>query len=461
MKVRLIEPDAPTMHMWSSAYFVRLGLPIIGATLKANGHDVVIYHPHLAPIDWDDVYSADLVGISSTTSTTPAAYEIADDLRWRGIPVVIGGAHVTFLPDEALEHCDYVARGEGGEHLMLELIDALEGKRELDSIAGLSYLRDGIAVHNPLREPCPDLDLLPFPDFTLVKGHEKLSAVPMMTSWGCPFACNFCSVTAMFGRKYRFRSAENVVAEIKQRRPKSLVFYDDNFAADKKRLKRLLRMMIDEGLVVPWDSQMRIDVVRDPELLDLMRRSGCVYVSLGLESINQETLDHFEKSQTVDDIKHAIAVLHDYGINSHGMFVLGADPDTGKAVRDTVAFAIANRIDTVMLNILTPAPGTQQFTDLEAQQRIVTGDWRFYDAQHVVFRPRQISPVRLQRETSRGYRRFYSTARTAKFVRKFLAARDRGSYESMKEAIWLWWFARMQGRGPANRDHRRMLANLR
>ena len=370
MRIRLIEPEPPGLHVYAKVILPRLGLPIIGAALKAHGHDVLIYHPHLAPINWDDVYTADLVGLSSTTSTTPAAYAMADDLRWRGIPVIIGGSHVTFLPDEALEHATYVARGEGGEQLMLELIEALEGRRELSSITGLSYMQEGLAVHNPPRELCADLDALPFPDLTLIEGHEKLTNIPIMTSWGCPFACNFCSVTAMFGRKYRFRSAENVIAEIKEKRPKRIFFYDDNFAANKKRLKRLLQMMIDENLVVPWYAQVRTDVVRDPELLDLMRRSGADFVALGLESVNQETLDHFEKSQTVEDIERAIGVLHDYGIRSHGMFVLGAEPDTVATVRDTVAFALKNRIDTVMLNILTPLPGTPQFRELNEAGRI-------------------------------------------------------------------------------------------
>jgi radical SAM superfamily enzyme YgiQ (UPF0313 family) len=140
----------------------------------------------------------------------------------------------------------------------------------------------------------------------------------------------------MFGRKYRFRSAESVVAEIKEKRPKVIFFYDDNFAADKKRLKQLLQMMVDEDLVIPWSAQVRTDVVRDAELLELMRRSGCGLVYLGLESVNQVTLDGFEKSQTVEDIERAIRVLHDHGIKSHGMFVLGADSDDVQTVRDTV-----------------------------------------------------------------------------------------------------------------------------
>ena len=133
--------------------------------------------------------------------------------------------------------------------------------------------------------------------------------------------------------------------------------------------------MIDEGLVMPWGAQVRTDVVRDKELLELMQASGADFVALGLESVNQATLDGFEKSQTVGDIEHAIKVLHDYGVRSHGMFVLGADSDTPSSVRDTVTFALKNHIDTVMLNILTPLPGTQQFSDLDAQGRIITKDW--------------------------------------------------------------------------------------
>jgi radical SAM superfamily enzyme YgiQ (UPF0313 family) len=422
---------------------------------------VVIYHPHLAPVDWDDVYSADVVGLSSTTSTTPAAFAIADELRWRGIPVIHGGSHVTFLPEEALEHAAYVARGEGGEQIMVELLEALEGRRELESINGLSFLRDGVPVHNPLRDRCPDLDTLPFPDLTLIRGYEKLVNMPIMTSWGCPFACNFCSVTAMFGRRYRVRTPESVIAEIREKRPRKIFFYDDNLAANKRRLKRLLQLMIDEGLAMSWGAQVRTDVVRDPELLDLMRRSGCEFVALGLESVNQETLDHFEKSQTVADIEQAIDVLHQYGIRSHGMFVLGGEHDGPQVVRDTVDFALKNKIDTLMLNILTPLPGTHQMAELERQGRIITKDWRIYDAQHIAFRPRQMSPYHLLRETQRGNRRFYSTRRALGTIGRFLLHPDRHNRDRMYESVWLWWYARMSLLDKNQREHARMVRGLR
>jgi radical SAM superfamily enzyme YgiQ (UPF0313 family) len=416
MKIRLIEPEPPGMHVWAKVLLPRLGLPIIAATLKQHGHDVLVYSPQMSPIDWEDVNSADLVGLSSTTSTASTAYDFADRLRARAIPVIIGGSHVTFMADEALEHADYVARGEGGEQLMLELIQALHGTRELHTIAGLSYRRDETVVHNPLRERCSDLDTLPFPDLRLLIGNEKLNTTPIMTSWGCPFACNFCSVTAMFGRKYRFRSAESVIAELEDKRPSRIFFYDDNMAADKKRLKRLLRMMIEKKLVIPWSAQVRTDVVRDPELLELMRRSGCELVYLGLESVSQATLDSYEKSQTIEDIERSIKILHDYDIKSHGMFVLGADTDSVQTVRDTVAFAIENRIDTLMLNILTPLPGTPQFAELDAAGRIFDKRWELYDAHHVLFEPKMMSPYELQIEVLRGYMRFYSLRTWLRYI---------------------------------------------
>lgn len=423
MKIRLIEPAPPGMHVYSKVHLPRLGLPMIGAVLKEQGHDVAINVADLKPIDWDDVYDADLVGFSTTTSTVTQAYDFADALRERGIPTVIGGPHVTFMADEALAHADYVARGEGGEQLMPELIEALRGERSLDSILGLSYRTNGQHRHNPLRPATADLDLLPVPDISLIRGHERMRQYPIMTSWGCPFNCNFCSVTAMFGKKFRMRSPEHVVAEIRERRPKRIFFYDDNLAANRGRLKTMLQMMIDEGLQVSWSAQVRTDVARDPELLELMRRSGCWCVYLGLESISQATLDSYEKAQSVDDIVKAVATLHEHGINSHGMFVLGADTDTKDVVKDTVNFAVKHKIDTVMLNILTPLPGTPLFEELDAQGRIFDKRWHLYDALHVVYTPKNMTPYELQREAIHGYMRFYSLRQWLKYLFTFRFAK--------------------------------------
>jgi radical SAM superfamily enzyme YgiQ (UPF0313 family) len=441
--------------MWSYTFYPRLGLPMIGAALKAAGHDVVIYCPQLAPIDWDDALGADLVGISTTTSTAPAGYEMSARFRAAGVPTIIGGSHVTFMADEALEHADFVARGEGGDALMLELLQAIRGDRDLESIAGLSFRRDGESVHNAARTACADLDTLPVPDLSLISGADGMRATtPIMTSWGCPFACNFCSVTAMFGRKYRYRSAEHVMAEIEAKRPETIFFYDDNFAADRRRLKRFLRLFIDSGLTVPWWAQVRTDIADDPELLDLLRRSKCERLAMGLESVSQETLDSFDKSQSLDDIVRAIDTLHDYGIKTHGMFVLGADTDTPETIRDTVRFARRHHIDTLMLNILTPAPGTRQYAEMDAAGRIFDRRWDLYDGQHVVFTPSRMTPEELQRETLRAYARFYSFGQWLKYLATF-------RYGTMALYSWYWVFLRRWRRETGNRDYLEMLKQMR
>jgi anaerobic magnesium-protoporphyrin IX monomethyl ester cyclase len=168
MKIRLIEPKPPGPNVYDLSLLPRLGLPLIGGILRQQGHDVRIYCEMLAPVDWADVEQADLVGLSSTTSTTPAAYKMAARARLAGIPTVIGGPHVTFLPDEALDHCDYVVRGEG-QVTILELVKTLEESKQnrpptdkLPGILGLSYRDDqGHKLHNAVARKSSPLCPLP------------------------------------------------------------------------------------------------------------------------------------------------------------------------------------------------------------------------------------------------------------------------------------------------------------
>ena len=211
------------------------------------------------------------------------------------MPVIMGGAHPTFMPDESLEYADFVIRGEG-EHSLVELLEHLEnGTPALTGIKGLSYRdRDGRNVHNPSREFIEDLDSLPEPDFSLVHNWNPSNTYPVSTSRGCPYDCKFCSVIQMFGRSYRFKSVEATLKELKyvasvSKATKFIV--DDNFAANKRRTKEILRGMIAEGIKTRWSAQVRTDVARDPELLRLMADSGCHTLYIGFESINPATLE--------------------------------------------------------------------------------------------------------------------------------------------------------------------------
>jgi radical SAM superfamily enzyme YgiQ (UPF0313 family) len=387
--------------------------------LVDHGHDVRIYVETLAPVDWEDIMDADLVGFSTTTATTPVAYRMAERVRDLGIPTVIGGPHVTFLADEGLEHCDFIVRREGQE-TMLELVNALEGNGRIADIAGLSYHdAEGRPVHNPHRTPCPPeaFETLPAPALDLIVGHEQMTNIPIMTQWGCPFDCDFCSVIHMFGRRVRARAIDNVLAELEVYRGRgSVFFYDDNFVVDKRRTKALLRGMIERDLTPNWSAQMRADAVfknrrtreLDHELLGLMRDSGCTMVYCGFESASQATLEAYNKHQDVKDVRGSMAAFHSYGIHVHGMFVLGADTDDKSIFDETVDFALENEIDTVQFLMLTPCPGTPFYERMLEEGRILTDDLSLYDGHHCVVQPKLMSAYELQMGTCRAMARFYS-----------------------------------------------------
>ncbi|HLA83113.1 MAG TPA: cobalamin-dependent protein, partial [Thermoleophilia bacterium] len=247
MRITFIEPAAPGFHVYSFVKQLRLGLPLLGALLKERGHEVRIYAESLSEVDWDDVLASDLVGVSTTTSTAIRAYRYSQKIRDAGVPTVMGGPHVTFLAEEAMDFCDYVIRNEG-EHGLLELVDYLQGRGSLQDILGLTYrAASGEVVHNPDRPLLTSLTDLPWPDMSLVVGGHKVKPTPILASRGCPFGCEFCSVVLMFGRRVRTVEPAEVVKQIKLLHPKKLFFYDDNFFISKRRGKELLRQMIREG----------------------------------------------------------------------------------------------------------------------------------------------------------------------------------------------------------------------
>ncbi|MHB8762914.1 MAG: B12-binding domain-containing radical SAM protein [Deferrisomatales bacterium] len=409
MRYLFLEPKAPGQHIFSRIPIPRLGNVLLATILARQGYECRVLVEEVRPVRAEDIAWADVVGISSTTITAPAAYAWADRARAAGRVVVMGGPHVSFLADEALEHCDYVVRGEGDE-AMLELAQALDGARDPASIGGLSYRAAGAVRHNPSRPLLRDLDRLPTPDFSLVEGWSPRRVLPLSTSRGCPFRCRFCSVIPMFGTRYRFQSVDRVLDDLARAAgsARHVFVCDDNFAADRKRAREICQGMIDRGIRVEWSAQVRADCARDPELVDLMARAGCWYVYIGFESLNPRTLEAFGKRQTVDDIRHAVAAFRRRGIRIHGMFVLGADPDDRRTIRETARFARQARIDSVQFLILTPTPGTPVHDEMAAAGRLLTRNWALYDAHHVVYEPLQLTPDELQREAERASARFYS-----------------------------------------------------
>lgn len=418
-KIVLIEPKASNLHIFSQFPLPRLGTILLGTIMKKRGWDVEIFVEEMRKIDYEIIKDADLVGISTITPTAPRAYAIADRIREMGIPVIMGGPHVTYLAEEALEHADFVIRGEG-ERALTELIDAWEAGGDYSRISNLSYRKDNRIIHNPKQPPADNLDSLPFPDLSLLKRDQPTkggrSTIPVLTSRGCPFDCSFCSVTGMFGKKYRFRSAENVLAELRQynSRRNMIFFYDDNFTANRKRTKELLEGMIREKFKFHWTTQVRADVAKDVDLVRLMKRAGCHTLYIGFETVNPDSLEEMKKKQTVEEITQAVKVLRKNRIHIHGMFVYGFDHDDWKTVKKTVRFAKKAKLNTTQFLILTPAPGSEFYEKVASENRIQFRDWTLYDGHHAVFRPARFSIFDLQKAQIFSHKKFYSMKQTVK-----------------------------------------------
>jgi radical SAM superfamily enzyme YgiQ (UPF0313 family) len=386
MKIVLIEPAPTQANVYSKLHMPLLGPLYLGTILKNRGHDVQIYNENIYTPDYSRL-DADLIGISILTATAKRGYEIAR--KFLREKVIIGGVHASLLPSEAIQFARQVVIGEAEE----VIVDVVEGRIKDELVQG---------------RPVEDLDSLPQPDFSLIKGFKFPALImPVSTSRGCPFDCSFCSVTKVFGRKYRFRSAENVIQEVASLKSSEIFFCDDNFAAHPPRTRRLLDLM-SKNKIRSWSCQVRCDVAKDDELLRLMSQAGCRVVCVGFESVNPKTLHAYQKKQTLDDIINAIRSFRRKRIRIHGMFVLGADEDSAQTIWDTLRFAIKEKIDTIQMMILTPLPGTRVFEELNSQKRIFSYDWSLYDGQHIVFKPKLLSAKDLQLNIIKAYTKFYS-----------------------------------------------------
>ena len=409
-KIVLIEPEAPGDHVYSAVRMPRLGLPLLGTLLKQRGYQVEIFMGKRKSLPKKELLEADLVGISTTTSTSYEAYRIASYLKNRGVPVIIGGIHATFLPDEAMQFADYVVRGEA-EYSFPALVEAMRENRLPEDIPGVSYWHQHQIQHNQGNNCWADVNTLPPPDLSLIRNYysRNVRTYPVITSRGCPHDCSFCSVTAMFGHRFRYKENEQVLEELSRYQGGNVFIVDDNFAAHKKHTKELLREMLERKISLKWwGVQVRSEIAQDEELLDLMKQNNAGMVFLGLESINPETLASYNKSQNVEEVAENIRRFHDYNIRVHGMFVFGGDGDTRETIKDTVDFALDARIDTVQFLTLTPIPGTRQYEQLESEGRLLTHNWELYDGHHAVFKPKKMSAEELQEDTIRAHKRFYS-----------------------------------------------------
>ena len=296
--------------------------------------------------DLDFDAQVDLVGITCMTPLAPRAYEIAARFRARGIPVVMGGIHVSYMTDEALRYADAIVVGEG-ENIWPKLLEDFE--------------RGQMQKVYRMTEP-PEIENLLAPRRDLLKGKYFVETV--QTGRGCPINCNFCSVTAFNGSRYRVRNIDSVIDEINSIKSKRIFIVDDNIVGQGPRYIRRAKDLFDrlKDCNKEWGGQTCLNIVEHDDVLKAAQRSGCKGMLIGFESLDPVTIDSMHKSvnlrPSTRNFSDAIKKLHDHGIAIVGCFIFGTEGQNKDAFRRTIDFVLENEIDAVQMTLETPLPGT-------------------------------------------------------------------------------------------------------
>jgi radical SAM superfamily enzyme YgiQ (UPF0313 family) len=362
MKIKLIAPHEERKDALSSPFkFQRVNLPLLAA-LTPPGHKITLVEEAFAPDDINQ--NVDLVGITVLTELALRAYHIADIYRRRGVKVVMGGIHPTVLPEEALKHADAVVVGEA-EGVWPQLVsDAAAGQMQRIYYAG--KMTDLKRMPIPARKLCPEAKY---------KGYNPIPIpIGVETSRGCPNDCEFCCIGSTLGKQYRVRPVQEVIAEIESIDSPHLFFVDDALALNRKVAKELFTEMIP--LRRRWLAQGTVSLAEDPELLRLMKRSGCLGLLIGFESIQKSTQDEVMKIRNLKiDFYEAMRRFHGEGFGILGSFVFGFDFENKDVFEQTYEFIMKSYMDVVQLRILTPYPGTRLYKRLLKDGRLFEPDW--------------------------------------------------------------------------------------
>lgn len=333
---------------------------------------------------------ADLVGMTVITGTSKRAYALAQRFRSRGIAVVLGGPHVTLLPEEAQQHADSICVGYAEQTWPQLVRDFARGQMQ-------SRYHQG---------PAFSLDESPFPKRELFDKKHFLTQAVFEATRSCAHDCEFCVAPTAWGRKQYQRPVSWIIEDIKQVGQKRILFIDLNLVSDTRYAKELFTALVP--LRVSWFGLSTVLIGHDPELMELMAKSGCRGLLLGLETVSRANLKNMKKPFNASvDYKGLIADLHQLGISVQGCFVFGLDEDTPDVFEATSEFAIDAGIDLPRFSVLTPFPGTPLYRRLDAQGRIFSKDWELYDGQHVVFQPKQMSVDQLARGHEYAWKNAY------------------------------------------------------
>jgi radical SAM superfamily enzyme YgiQ (UPF0313 family) len=415
MKVLLISPERKRKK--EEAFLFRLSflnLPYIAAVTPPN-IEVKIIDEAFEKINFEE--KADLVGITAQTPVAPRAYQIANEFKKRGIPVVMGGVHASMLPEEALQHVNAVVVGEA-EEVWPTLIEDLKKGQIKQRYQGNGFV-------NPSNLPIPKRELLDHKFYFPLKLLE--------TTRGCPHRCDFCGVSTFFGFRYRNRPINDIDQELKTLFTKGpvmnpvlkkflslfskdlpyflkrrlLYVIDSNVAGDKRFCLDLVSLLKEYDLL--WYGHAPVSVAFDQNLLEGFSRSGCIALNIGFESFSIKNLQAMGKGfNQPSRYAEAVQRIHDHGIGIMGTFIVGLDDDDPGVFRRIIDFCLESELDWALTFVMAPYPGTDSFLRLEKEGRILCRDWEKYDSLNVVYQPLLMSVEELKQGMRKVWKETFS-----------------------------------------------------
>ena len=395
MRIALVSPKGPLYRhrggiFGKSLRYAPLTLTTLAALVPDDMRaDITLVDEGIE--DVDVALEVDLIGITTITGTAPRAYELSERFRSRHIPVVLGGPHVTLLPEEAAQHADAIVVGYAEETWPELLRDFAAGR--------MRSRYDQKPGHSLAGMPLPRRDLL----------HKRsyLTTHTLEATRGCIHDCEFCVVPTAWGTRPYLKPVEEVVADIRSMNARRVMFLDLNLIADTNYAEALFEALIP--LRVSWFGLSTMLLAHNTKLLDLCARSGCRGLLVGFESLSGKSLASARKGfNTPDRYKDIIQRFHSRGIALMACFVFGLDEDDPEVFARTARFAIDTKLDLPRYAIATPFPSTPLYRRLDAEGRILTRDWSLYDGQHVVFQPTNMSVAQLYEGTERAWKTTYA-----------------------------------------------------
>lgn len=434
-RILLINPPTPPeVELYSTAGFVAppLGLAYLASVLERNGYKVEILDLPALNIGLDKLrvkvrkHASDIVGVTATTSIINAAYKTLKVVK-QTLPealTVLGGAHITFMPERTMIECPYIDVGciGEGEYTFLDIVKTVEGEGSLENVKGIIYRdKNGFIKRTPPRPYIENLDELPFPARHLLPMdkyrvfNENMILGTILTSRGCPFNCIFCASSLLFGKKFRARSPSNVVDEVEQfqetYKTRYVEFIDDTFTFDKKRAEEICREIVRRKLDVSWVCSCRVDLI-SKELMKLLKKAGCRMIYFGVESGVQRVLNLMRKGTKVEQVFKVIRWAKEVGLETVASFILGIPGETWKEAMQTIKFAKKLDPDYAQFSIATPFPGTELYKVAKEEGLLLTEDWSKYTVLKPVMRTKELTVEQLQKLIKKAYFSFYLRPKT-------------------------------------------------